>query len=185
MRHRIQHAAALDAVFSLSLFSMSFIPPFPPSQLFVSSPSGTGKTLAYLLPILHLLHLPILSSSLFSPPHIPSSRLRQLLKRPPQEGKRPAAAHKSPTAGSGAATAAAADSATSGPFCLVLTPTLELANQVAEEVRRFTRFVPELTVDVVTAAASQQAVSQVRSLHRRPPHVLVATPGRLLRLFQE
>ncbi|CAI5996077.1 unnamed protein product [Closterium sp. NIES-65] len=126
--------------------------------LFVSSPSGTGKTLAYLLPILHLLHLPTLSSSLFSPPHIPSSRLRQLHKRP-QEGKRSAAANRSAPAGSGAAAATAAVAA-SGPFCLVLTPTLELANQVAEEVRRFTRFVPELTVDVVTAAASQQAASQ-------------------------
>ncbi|CAI5493514.1 unnamed protein product [Closterium sp. Naga37s-1] len=152
-------------------------------SLFVSSPSGTGKTLAYLLPILHLLHLPTLSSSLFSPPHIPSSRLRQLHKRP-QEGKRSAAANRSAPAGSGAAAATAAVAA-SGPFCLVLTPTLELANQVAEEVRRFTRFVPELTVDVVTAAASQQAASQVRSLHCRPPLVLVATPGRLLRLFQE
>ncbi|CAI5975753.1 unnamed protein product [Closterium sp. NIES-64] len=156
-------------------------------SLFVSSPSGTGKTLAYLLPILHLLHLPTLSSSLFSPPHIPSSRLRQLHKRP-QEGKRSAAANRSAPAGSGAAAATAAVAA-SGPFCLVLTPTLELANQVAEEVRRFTRFVPELTVDVVTAAASQQAASQatlqVRSLHCRPPLVLVATPGRLLRLFRE
>ncbi|GJP57686.1 hypothetical protein CLOP_g17104 [Closterium sp. NIES-67] len=155
-------------------------------SLFLSSPSGSGKTLAYLLPVLHLLHLPSVSSPLFSPPHVPSSRLRHHRKE--TRGKERSTANSNAPPGSGADVRGGgidAAAGASGPFCLVLTPTMELANQVAEEVRQFTRSIPELKVEVVTAAGSGHTVSQVRSLYRRSPDVLVATPGRLLRLFQQ
>lgn len=60
---------------------------------------------------------------------------------------------------------------------LVLCPTRELAAQVAKELRKLGRRLPGLQVRTVTGG--EPVRSQATAL-RRGPHVIVATPGRLL-----
>jgi ATP-dependent RNA helicase RhlE len=71
-----------------------------------------------------------------------------------------------------------ADAPTGARTCrsLILAPTRELAAQIADEIRRYTRFSP-LTVAVVVGGVKPGP--QVRSL-ARGVDILVATPGRLL-----
>ena len=61
---------------------------------------------------------------------------------------------------------------------LVLCPTRELAEQVAGEIRRLARAMPNVKIQSVCGGAP--FALQVASL-KHPPHVLVATPGRLLK----
>ncbi|PWE33346.1 DEAD/DEAH box helicase [Maritimibacter sp. 55A14] len=63
---------------------------------------------------------------------------------------------------------------------LILAPTRELANQIADNLRGFTRGTP-LTVTVVVGGASLNV--QTRNL-QRGTDILVATPGRLLDLIE-
>jgi len=67
------------------------------------------------------------------------------------------------------------------PRALVLTPTRELANQVAESFRSYGRYM-NMTMTVVYGGVSIRG--QIRSL-ARPVDVLVATPGRLLDLMNQ
>ncbi|MBS0847414.1 ATP-dependent RNA helicase DbpA [Citrobacter sp. JGM124] len=60
---------------------------------------------------------------------------------------------------------------------LVLCPTRELAAQVAEELRRLARYMPN--IKVLTLCGGQPFGVQKESLHHAP-HIIVATPGRLL-----
>jgi ATP-independent RNA helicase DbpA len=64
-----------------------------------------------------------------------------------------------------------------GVQALVLCPTRELADQVATEVRRLARFVPNLRV--VTLCGGVPVRTQAASL-QVPPQVVVGTPGRIL-----
>lgn len=59
---------------------------------------------------------------------------------------------------------------------LVLTPTRELCIQVAEEISKIGRF---KRVRILSIYGGQDIARQIRSL-RNSPHVIVATPGRLL-----
>jgi ATP-independent RNA helicase DbpA len=59
---------------------------------------------------------------------------------------------------------------------LVLCPTRELCEQVAEEIRKLGRFLPNLRV--VSLVGGTPVRTQLPSL-QRPPQVVVATPGRL------
>jgi len=95
--------------------------------------TGTGKTAAFVLPI-----------------------LQRLAAEPRRDGAR-------------------------GVRALVLTPTRELASQIAERVAAYGRYVP-LTHAVVYGGVSQRA--QENAL-RAAPDVLVATPGRLLDLMSQ
>lgn len=63
-----------------------------------------------------------------------------------------------------------------GPRVLVLTPTRELAMQVSENVRQFSRFGKFTTGNIVGGMAYPPQIK----LLRRPVDVLVATPGRLM-----
>jgi len=72
-----------------------------------------------------------------------------------------------------------ATSQSAAPRALVVTPTRELAAQVAEEIRRLARFT---RVRVATVFGGVSARSQVAELRRRP-EVIVACPGRLLDLM--
>jgi ATP-dependent RNA helicase RhlE len=72
-----------------------------------------------------------------------------------------------------------ATSQSAAPRALVVTPTRELAAQVAEEIRRLARFT---RVRVATLFGGVSARSQVTELRRRP-EVIVACPGRLLDLM--
>ncbi|SQC92374.1 ATP-independent RNA helicase dbpA [Cedecea neteri] len=60
---------------------------------------------------------------------------------------------------------------------LVLCPTRELADQVAKELRRLARYMPN--IKILTLCGGQPFGVQRDSL-QHAPHIIVATPGRLL-----
>ncbi|MBC8367448.1 DEAD/DEAH box helicase [bacterium] len=68
-----------------------------------------------------------------------------------------------------------------GPCALVLAPTRELANQIAEETRTLARFTP---VKLVTIYGGVSIRNQVDQLRRRP-QLVVGCPGRVLDLLQQ
>ncbi len=72
---------------------------------------------------------------------------------------------------------AAARKSTRGPVALVITPTRELAVQVRDELRWFLAELPGVRIEVVTGGTD---LGNERRMLRRPPTILVATPGRLL-----
>lgn len=61
---------------------------------------------------------------------------------------------------------------------LVICPTRELAEQVAEEIRRLARLIPN--VKTLTLCGGRPMGPQLASL-KRAPHIVVGTPGRLLK----
>jgi ATP-dependent RNA helicase DeaD len=65
---------------------------------------------------------------------------------------------------------------------LILSPTRELGQQIAKQLFKYTKFLPR---KIFTAAVYGGANidEQVRSL-RRPTHIVVATPGRLIDLLE-
>lgn len=65
---------------------------------------------------------------------------------------------------------------------LVLCPTRELADQVAGELRRLARFLPN--IKILTLCGGQPFGAQRDSL-QHAPHIIVATPGRLLDHLQK
>ena len=65
---------------------------------------------------------------------------------------------------------------------LVLCPTRELADQVAGELRRLARFLPN--TKILTLCGGQPFGAQRDSL-QHAPHIIVATPGRLLDHLQK
>ncbi len=95
-------------------------------DLSASAETGSGKTAAYLLPILH-----------------------KLLEKP---------------------------SSKPGTRVLVLTPTRELARQVEKQVEQLAQFT-SIKAGVLTGGASMQ---YQRSMLRKDPEIIIATPGRLL-----
>jgi len=64
-----------------------------------------------------------------------------------------------------------------GPIALIITPTRELAAQVRDELRWLLAEIPGMRVEVVTGGTDLRGE---RRMLRRPPKVLVGTPGRLL-----
>ncbi|MCH9680771.1 MAG: DEAD/DEAH box helicase [Deltaproteobacteria bacterium] len=64
-----------------------------------------------------------------------------------------------------------------GPVALIITPTRELAQQVCEELRWLLAELPGMRIDYVTGGTDLRGE---RRMLRRPPTILVATPGRLL-----
>jgi len=67
-------------------------------------------------------------------------------------------------------------------FCLVLTPTRELALQIHEHLKKAGRYTPILTLPIVGGLSEQK---QLRLLLKSRPHIMVATPGRLSKLLTE
>jgi len=65
---------------------------------------------------------------------------------------------------------------------LVLTPTRELADQVATEIRRLASTIPN--VKVLTLCGGKPMGPQLASL-RRDPHIVVGTPGRILKHLEK
>jgi ATP-dependent RNA helicase RhlE len=110
------------------------IPPLLEGRdLLGSAQTGTGKTAAFALPILHRL---------------------EAAKKPPQPNR---------------------------PHALILTPTRELAVQVAES---FAKYGKHLRLSYGTAYGGVGMFPQIRAL-RRGLDILVATPGRLLDLCRQ
>jgi|GEM_PF-4895023 len=97
------------------------------------APTGTGKTLAYILPVLQAI------------------RLRKA-------------------------------SFAKGPVALVVTPTRELARQVADVAKAFTAHDEAWTVACLTGGAGMQ--SQIKELEAQP-FMVVGTPGRIQELYSQ
>ena len=64
---------------------------------------------------------------------------------------------------------------------LILCPTRELGQQVAKQLFKFTKYSDKIFIEAVYGGA--QIEKQIAAL-RRPTHVLVATPGRLMDLIR-
>ncbi len=65
---------------------------------------------------------------------------------------------------------------------LVLCPTRELADQVATEIRRLARTIPN--IKLLTLCGGKPMGPQLASL-RREPHIVVGTPGRILKHIEK
>jgi ATP-dependent RNA helicase DbpA len=65
---------------------------------------------------------------------------------------------------------------------LIVCPTRELADQVSEETRRLARSIPN--VKILTLCGGKPIGTQLNSL-QRSPHIVIGTPGRLLKLLQK
>ncbi len=66
---------------------------------------------------------------------------------------------------------------------LILCPTRELADQVAKELRRLARAIPN--TKIVTLCGGTALGPQVSSLEQHQPHIVVGTPGRILKHLQK
>ena len=64
---------------------------------------------------------------------------------------------------------------------LSLAPTRELGKQIAEQLNLFSKYLPKINVLAVYGGAS--IMDQIRAL-RRPQHIIIATPGRLIDLIK-
>ncbi|WP_282039556.1 DEAD/DEAH box helicase [Saccharicrinis aurantiacus] len=64
---------------------------------------------------------------------------------------------------------------------LILCPTRELGQQIAKQLFKFTKYTDKIFVESVFGGA--QIEKQISSL-RRPTHIIVATPGRLIDLIK-
>jgi ATP-dependent RNA helicase DeaD len=64
---------------------------------------------------------------------------------------------------------------------LILAPTRELGQQIAQQLQLFAKHMPAIRIQVVYGGAS--IMEQIRAL-RQTPHILIATPGRLMDLMQ-
>ncbi|MEO0575527.1 MAG: ATP-dependent RNA helicase DbpA [Pseudomonadota bacterium] len=74
------------------------------------------------------------------------------------------------------------DATTFAAQALVLCPTRELADQVTKELRRLAREIPN--VKVLTLCGGASLGPQLASL-QRPAHIVVGTPGRILKLLRK
>lgn len=63
---------------------------------------------------------------------------------------------------------------------LILAPTRELGMQIAQQIKEFARHLPEVRIQVVYGGAS--IMQQMKDL-KRHPHIIIATPGRLIDLI--
>ena len=64
---------------------------------------------------------------------------------------------------------------------LILAPTRELGQQIAGQIEVFSKFMDQVNVLAVYGGAS--IVDQIRAL-RKPQHIIIATPGRLIDLIK-
>jgi ATP-dependent RNA helicase DeaD len=64
---------------------------------------------------------------------------------------------------------------------VILSPTRELAQQIAKALGEFAKYIPAVTVDVVYGGTA--IMNQIKDLKRSQPKILVATPGRLIDLM--
>ncbi len=68
-----------------------------------------------------------------------------------------------------------------GPRVLIISPTRELANQITDSIKKYGRY---LKINSVTITGGMSYTLQNRLLSK-PVDILIATPGRLLDLFQQ
>lgn len=68
-----------------------------------------------------------------------------------------------------------------GPRVLIVSPTRELANQITDSIKRYSRY---LSINSITITGGISYSLQNR-MFKKPIDILVATPGRLLDLYQQ
>lgn len=64
---------------------------------------------------------------------------------------------------------------------VILSPTRELAQQIAKALGEFSKYLPGVSVEVVYGGTA--ITNQIKDLKRNKPNILVATPGRLIDLM--
>ena len=65
---------------------------------------------------------------------------------------------------------------------LILAPTRELGQQIAGQLEIFAKYLPNIQIQSVYGGSS--IVVQMKDIKRTPPHIVIATPGRLLDLIR-
>ena len=120
-------------------------------DLLAAAQTGTGKTASFVLPILH-----------------------RLMQRTP--GNDPATRGSEPSGQAAPPRAGGRPSREPGIRALILTPTRELAAQVADNVRDYGRHLPLRSMVMFGGVNINPQIEQLR----RRVDILVATPGRLL-----
>ena len=68
-----------------------------------------------------------------------------------------------------------------GVECLIIAPTRELAIQVTKELKKF----GQKEVHTITVYGGQSYTTQIKSIKKENPHIVVSTPGRLLDLLKQ
>ena len=68
------------------------------------------------------------------------------------------------------------------PQALILCPTRELAEQVASEIRKLGRVIPNIKILTITGGKSE--FHQIKSLGHGA-HIVIGTPGRVLKLLKK
>jgi ATP-dependent RNA helicase DeaD len=66
---------------------------------------------------------------------------------------------------------------------IILAPTRELANQVQEEVERFSKYLPKIKSLAIFGGSSY--TRQIRALKKDRPQIVVGTPGRVMDLIDQ
>lgn len=149
--------------------------PMPDGQgrdMLVKAKTGTGKTIAFLVPALEarLRSIDDVRNGKFSKPWLEMlQRHRPELDVSTLEKKELADIVKQFTNNTVGA--------------LVLSPTRELATQIAEEAKKLLTHKPDLKVQLLVGGASRNF--QINDWRRSRPDVVVATPGRLLDLLND
>ena len=69
-----------------------------------------------------------------------------------------------------------------GTQSLILAPTRELGQQIAEQLKKFSKYLSKIEIQAVYGGAS--IMLQMKALKRKTPHIIIATPGRLLDLIR-
>lgn len=65
---------------------------------------------------------------------------------------------------------------------LILSPTRELGKQIAEQLEKFSKYLPKVNTLVVYGGAAIS--NQIKALKKEPQHIIIATPGRLIDLIK-
>lgn len=141
-------------------------------DMLVKAKTGTGKTIAFLVPALEarLRSIEDVRHGRFSKPwlemlhrHRPTLDISSLKKKELLEIEKQFANN---TVGA-----------------LILSPTRELATQIADEAKKLLAHLPDLKVQLLVGGASRN--HQINDWRRSRPDVVVATPGRLLDLLDD
>jgi ATP-dependent RNA helicase UAP56/SUB2 len=67
--------------------------------------------------------------------------------------------------------------------CIVVEPTKDLVTQVAKDFQRFSTHMPDVVIQKVVGGVDLR--TQKTALKENPPHIIVATPGRLSQLVED
>lgn len=155
-------------------------------DLLAQAATGTGKTAAFALPIIHRLTVPLEAPAAPIAPAAPAAPDAPAATPATPATAMPAAAKFDLSASADADAAAAASPASKPtpksktqprrPRALVLVPTRELAMQVSEAVHKYGR---GSRLDVVPIYGGASMGQQIRALDRGAD-IVVATPGRAL-----